>query len=116
MGRENESGRGKAKESNDRTTLFAPQIPLPFFHAPPPPAHTAARFVRAPPARAQGARAQPGTARGPPESPAPESTHISLSLCRMEVAHQYNKKRSAFGHHAVFEDVPSSILESVPQR
>ncbi len=34
----------------------------------------------------------------------------------MEVAYQYNKKRSAFGHHTVFEDVPAAILESVGQR
>jgi hypothetical protein len=34
----------------------------------------------------------------------------------MEVAFQYNKKRSQFGHHTTFDDVPAAILESVGQR
>ena len=32
----------------------------------------------------------------------------------MEVAVQFTKKRSAFGHHCVFDDVPSVVLESIP--
>ncbi len=34
----------------------------------------------------------------------------------MEVAFQYNKKRSQFGHHTTFDDIPAAILESVGQR
>ena len=34
----------------------------------------------------------------------------------MEVALQYTKKRSEFGHHCTFEDVPAQVLESVGAR
>ena len=32
----------------------------------------------------------------------------------MEVVHQYTRKRAEFGQHAVFEDVPAALLESLP--
>lgn len=40
----------------------------------------------------------------------------TLHTGAMEVAHLYTKKRRDFGHHAVFEDVPARVLESIPSR
>ena len=32
----------------------------------------------------------------------------------MEISYQYVKKREGFGHHVVFDDLPSQVLESIP--